>query len=284
MAKEKWYNIVTSLIGLSLGAFLLAIGLVLFLEPNTIAPGGVTGFAIVFKKIVDIPIYITNLAINIPLFIIGVIILGKNFGWKTLYCTALLSLFLKIIPVRVVTPDLLLASIFGGLVCGVGLGIVFKSGGTTGGTDLAGSILNKFFPSLSIATFMMAIDILVVAFAGIVDKKVETSLYSIISLFVSVKVIDLILEGIGYLKGFLIITDKPEEISEKIMEELERGVTLFRGKGMYTKKEKDVLLCVVNRSQFTKTKEIVHYVDKQAFMMVTEISEVLGEGFEEIEN
>ena len=284
MAKEKWYNIVTSLIGLSLGAFLLAIGLVLFLEPNTIAPGGVTGFAIVFKKIVNIPIYITNLAINIPLFIIGVIILGKNFGWKTLYCTALLSLFLKIIPVRVVTPDLLLASIFGGLVCGVGLGIVFKSGGTTGGTDLAGSILNKFFPSLSIATFMMAIDILVVAFAGIVDKKVETSLYSIISLFVSVKVIDLILEGIGYLKGFLIITDKPEEISEKIMEELERGVTLFRGKGMYTKKEKDVLLCVVNRSQFTKTKEIVHYVDKQAFMMVTEISEVLGEGFEEIEN
>lgn len=284
MAKEKWYKIVTSLIGLSLGAFLLAIGLVLFLEPNTIAPGGVTGFAIVFKKIVDIPIYITNLAINIPLFIIGVIILGKNFGWKTLYCTALLSLFLKIIPVRVVTPDLLLASIFGGLVCGVGLGIVFKFGGTTGGTDLAGSILNKFFPSLSIATFMMAIDILVVAFAGIVDKKVETSLYSIISLFVSVKVIDLILEGIGYLKGFLIITDKPEEISEKIMEELERGVTLFRGKGMYTKKEKDVLLCVVNRSQFTKTKEIVHYVDKQAFMMVTEISEVLGEGFEEVEN
>lgn len=284
MAKEKWYKIVTSLIGLSLGAFLLAIGLVLFLEPNTIAPGGVTGFAIVFKKIVDIPIYITNLAINIPLFIIGVIILGKNFGWKTLYCTALLSLFLKVIPVRLVTPDLLLASIFGGLVCGVGLGIVFKSGGTTGGTDLAGSILNKFFPSLSIATFMMAIDILVVAFAGIVDKKVETSLYSIISLFVSVKVIDLILEGIGYLKGFLIITDKPEEISEKIMEELERGVTLFRGKGMYTKKEKDVLLCVVNRSQFTKTKEIVHYVDKQAFMMVTEISEVLGEGFEEVEN
>lgn len=284
MAKEKWYKIVTSLIGLSLGAFLLAIGLVLFLEPNTIAPGGVTGFAIVFKKIVDIPIYITNLAINIPLFIIGVIILGKNFGWKTLYCTALLSLFLKVIPVRLVTPDLLLASIFGGLVCGVGLGIVFKFGGTTGGTDLAGSILNKFFPSLSIATFMMAIDILVVAFAGIVDKKVETSLYSIISLFVSVKVIDLILEGIGYLKGFLIITDKPEEISEKIMEELERGVTLFRGKGMYTKKEKDVLLCVVNRSQFTKTKEIVHYVDKQAFMMVTEISEVLGEGFEEVEN
>lgn len=284
MAKENWYKIVTSLIGLSLGAFLLAVGLVLFLEPNTIAPGGVTGFAIVFKQIVNVPVYITNLAINIPLFIIGVIILGKSFGWKTLYCTALLSLFLKIIPEKVVTPDLLLASIFGGLVSGVGLGIVFKSGGTTGGTDLVSSILNKFFPSLSIATFMMIIDVLVVIFAGIVDKKVETSLYSIISLFVSIKVIDLILEGIGYLKGFLIITNKPEDIAKKIMEELERGVTLFKGMGMYTRKEKDVLLCIVNRSQFTKIKDIVYNIDKEAFIMVTEISEVLGEGFEEIEN
>ena len=284
MTKENWYKTVTSLLGLSVGAFLLAVGLVLFLEPNTIAPGGVTGFAIVFKQIVNVPVYITNLAINIPLFIIGIIVLGKSFGWKTLYCTALLSLFLKIIPEKLVTPDLLLASIFGGLVSGVGLGIVFKSGGTTGGTDLASSILNKFFPSLSIATFMMIIDVLVVIFAGVVDKKVETSLYSIISLFISIKVIDLILEGIGYLKGFLIITNKPKEISQRIMEDLERGVTLFKGIGMYTKKEKDVLLCIVNRSQFTKVKDIVYSIDKEAFIMVTEISEVLGEGFEEIEN
>ncbi|CCQ96820.1 conserved membrane hypothetical protein [[Clostridium] ultunense Esp] len=282
MEKEKWYKILLSLVGLGIGVFLLAIGLTFFLEPNTIAPGGVTGFAIVFKKITDIPIYITNLAINIPLFIIGVIILGKNFGWKTLYATALLSLFLKIVPTQAVTPDLLLSSIFGGLVSGIGLGIVFKFGGTTGGTDLAGSILNKLFPSLSLSTFMMAIDVVVVAFAGIVDKKVETSLYSVISLFITVKVIDLILEGIGYLKGFIIITDKPEEISEKIMKDLDRGVTLFKGKGMYTKEEKDVLLCVVNRFQFAKTKDIVYDIDKDAFIMVTEMSEVLGEGFEEI--
>lgn len=284
MREERWYKVVISLLGLGLGVFLLAVGLVFFLEPNTIAPGGVTGFAIVLKQTTNIPIYITNLAINIPLFIVGLLILGRNFGWKTLYATALLSLFLKIIPAQAVTPDLLLASIFGGLVSGVGLGIVFKFGGTTGGTDLAGSILNKIFPSLSLSTFMMAIDMLVVAFAGIVDKKVETSLYSVISLFVTVKVIDLILEGIGYLKGFLIITNKPEEISERIMKDLDRGVTLFRGKGMYTKEEKDVLLCVVNRSQFTKTKEIVNSVDNKAFIMVTEMSEVLGEGFEEIKN
>ena len=284
MEKEKWYKTLLSLVGLGVGVFLLAIGLTFFLEPNTIAPGGVTGFAIVLKKITGIPVYLTNLAINIPLFIIGMIILGKNFGWKTLYATALLSLFLKIIPIQAVTPDLLLSSIFGGLVSGIGLGIVFKFGGTTGGTDLAGSILNKLFPSLSLSTFMMAIDVVVVAFAGIVDKKVETSLYSVISLFITFKVIDLILEGIGYLKGFLIITSKPEEISKKIMEDLDRGVTLFKGIGMYTKEEKDVLLCVVNRSQFAKTKDIVYDIDKDAFIMVTEMSEVLGEGFEEIKS
>ena len=284
MEKEKWYKTLLSLVGLGVGVFLLAIGLTFFLEPNTIAPGGVTGFAIVLKKITGIPVYLTNLAINIPLFIICMIVLGKNFGWKTLYATALLSLFLKIIPIQAVTPDLLLSSIFGGLVSGIGLGIVFKFGGTTGGTDLAGSILNKLFPSLSLSTFMMAIDVVVVAFAGIVDKKVETSLYSVISLFITIKVIDLILEGIGYLKGFLIITSKPEEISKKIMEDLDRGVTLFKGIGMYTKEEKDVLLCVVNRSQFAKTKDIVYDIDKDAFIMVTEMSEVLGEGFEEIKS
>ncbi|GFN34318.1 YitT family protein [Tepidimicrobium xylanilyticum] len=282
MEKGKVGKYLLNLIGIALGVFLLAIGLTFFLEPNTIAPGGVTGFAIVFKKVTGIPVYITNLAINIPLFIIGIMVLGKNFGWKTLYATALLSLFLKIIPAQAVTQDLLLSSIFGGLVAGIGLGIVFKFGGTTGGTDLAGAILNRFFPTLSLSTFMMMIDVVVVAFAGIVDKKVETSLYSVISMYITVKVIDMILEGIGYLKGFIIITSKPEEISQRIMEDLDRGVTLFKGKGMYTKEEKDVLLCVVNRYQFTKAKDIVYNIDKDAFIMVTEMSEVLGEGFEEI--
>ncbi|NLJ79065.1 MAG: YitT family protein, partial [Tissierellia bacterium] len=231
-----------------------------------------------------IPIYITNLAINLPLFILGVAILGKSFGWKTLYSTALLSLFLRIIPARVVTADLLLASIFGGVVSGIGLGLVFRAGGTSGGTDLAGSILNKFFPAFSTANFMMLIDIMVVTFAGVVSGKVETSLYSIIALYITVKVIDLMLEGMGYLKGFLIITHKTEEVSRRLMEDLDRGVTLLRGMGMYSKEEKDILLCIVNRPQFTKTKEMVHDIDREAFVMVVDMAEVVGEGFEEITN
>lgn len=282
--QEKWYRTVISYAGIALGVFFMAVSLNFFLEPNTIAPGGVTGLAIIIKKITGIPVYTTNLVINIPLFIIGILTIGKAFGAKTLYATVALSFFLKIVPYEVITHDLLLSSLFGGVLSGIGLGIVFKFGGTTGGSDLAGAILNKFFPSLSTSSFMMAIDVCVVAIAGIANKKVETSLYSIIALYVSVKVIDLILEGIGYAKGCLIITDKPEEISEALMRDLNRGVTLFKGKGMYTKEEKDVLLCAVNRSQFVRLKEIVSLVDKDAFVMVTEIFEVLGEGFKEIKS
>ncbi|NLY77580.1 MAG: YitT family protein [Tissierellia bacterium] len=279
MTRRKIYD----LIGLTIGTLLLAFALALFQEPNMIAPGGVTGFAIVLKKLTGIPVYLTNLLVNIPLFIIGIILLGKNFGWKTLYSTVLLSLFLKIIPETALTKDLLLASIFGGLVAGAGLGIVFKFGGTTGGTDLAGSILNKLFPAFSTSRFMMGIDLMVVAFAGIVDQKVETSLYSVISLFITVKVIDLVLEGFDNLKAFMIITDKPMEISSKIMKDLDRGVTLFNAKGMYTMEDRNVLLCVVNRYQFTKIRNIVYEIDEDAFVMVADVYEVLGEGFKEIE-
>lgn len=283
MNKKNTRKFITSLLGITVGTFLLAMGLTWFQEPNMIAPGGVTGFAIVFKQLTNIPIYATNLAINIPLFIIGIIVLGKNFGWKTLYATVLLSLFLRILPQQALTEDLLLASIFGGVVVGVGLGIVFKSGGTTGGTDLAGAILNKIFPVLSISTFMGAIDILVVIFAGIVDKRVETSLYSIISMFITLKLIDIILEGFGYAKAFIIISSRSQEIGNRIIEDFDRGVTLFKAKGMYTMEDKDVILCAVNRYQIAKVKEMVHNIDRNAFVLVTDVSEVLGEGFKEID-
>lgn len=284
MRKNKLYKTILSYISIGIGVFLMAVALEYFLAPNTIAPGGVTGFAIIIEKTSNIPIYITNLMINIPLFILGAKILGRVTALKTLYATLLLSFFLKVLPPTTLTYDLLLAAIFGGVLAGVGLGIVFKFGGTTGGTDLAGAILNRKIPGLSLATFMMIIDMFVVAFAGIVERKIETSLYSVIALFVTIKVIDMILEGIGYLKGFFIITNNPDEISERLMKDLDRGVTALTGKGMYTKENKDVLLCVVNRSQFSQTKEIVKEVDPKAFIMVTEMYEVFGEGFKETDN
>lgn len=282
--KVKWYRLFFDYLGITLGTFLMAAGLLMFLEPNTIAPGGVTGLAIVIQKVSGIPMDVTNLAINIPLFIIGIMVLGKAFGAKTAYGTATLSLFIRILIIFFgdninATGDLLLASIFGGVILGIGIGMVFKSGGTTGGTDLAGAILNKYVPGLSTAKLMMIIDLVIVAAAGIVNRNIETSLYSVISLYVLVKVADFIVEGLNYSKAFYIITDYSEEISKEIFEKLDRGATALKGKGMYTGEDKDVLLCVVNRAQVTKLKDIVYSLDNQAFIMVSTIHEVLGEGF-----
>lgn len=279
---QKWYKVLFTYILMGFGVFVMALSLNYFLAPNTIAPGGVTGFAVVIETIAGIPIYLTNLIVNIPLFIFGAKILGKDAAIKTLFSTLVLSLFLKILPPATFTHDVLLASVFGGLILGFGLGIIFKFGGTTGGTDLAGAILNRKFPALSLATFMMIIDLVVVVFAGVVEKKIEISLYSIIAMYTTVKIIDLVLEGVGYVKGFYIITSKPEEVSDILMLELGRGVTALKGKGMYTKIDKDVLLCVVSRAQFTRAKEIVKDIDPNAFVMVTEMYEVLGEGFRDI--
>ncbi len=272
---------------ITLGCGLMAFSLYFFLEPNTIAPGGVTGLAIIVQKLTGIPIDITNLAINIPLFIIGIMVLGKVFGVKTAYATLVLSAFIRLFITFfgdgvAVTGDILLAAIYGGVIMGVGLGFVFRYGGTTGGTDLAGAILNKYFPNISTSKLMMGLDLVIVALAGLVERKVETSLYSVITLYILVKLADFIVEGLGYGKAFYIISSKSEEIGRTILNEIGRGVTVLEGRGLYTGSKRDVLLCVVNRVQVAKLKELVHNVDKRAFIMVTTVHEVLGEGFKEI--
>lgn len=283
--KKYWYSHIIEYAGVTLGTFIMAFAINFFLEPNTIAPGGVTGLGIVLQKITNglITVWATNLVVNIPLFIAGVMVLGKSFGAKTLYGTFVLSFFLWLIPATNATHDLLLASVFGGVILGVGLGIVFKAGGTTGGTDLAGAILNRFFPGLSTATHMMIIDIIVVASSGIVNKRIDTPLYSVIALYIIVRVIDIILEGFSYAKAFFIISNEPEKIGRTILQELDRGVTILKGKGLYSGLEKDVLLCVVDRAQMAKVKGIISSVDKRAFTMIADVHEVLGEGFKEME-
>lgn len=283
------YKIFFEYIGLTVGCTLMGLGLVLFLEPNTIAPGGVTGLAIVIQRLIGLPIDITNLAINVPLFIAGIFLLGSAFGAKTAYSTVMLSasvrFFITILGEGyVVTNDLLLSAVYGGVIMGVGIGMVFKSGGTTGGTDLAGAIINKYFPSVSIPKLMMILDLMVVIIAGVVVKNVETSLYSIIALYILVQMADFVVEGLNYSKAFYIISNHSDEIGKKIISELDRGVTAFQGRGFYTGANRDILMCVVNRAQVTKVKDLVYEIDENAFVMVTTTHEVLGEGFKKIKN
>jgi len=265
----------------------MAFALHFFLEPNTIAPGGVTGLAVVIQRLTGVPMDITNLIINIPLFIAGILILGKAFGAKTAYATLMLSVFLRLFIIFfgsnvTLTSDILLAAVYGGVSMGVGLGLIFRLGGTTGGTDLAGAILNKFFPSLSIAKLMMILDLIIVAIAGLVERRIEAALYSVIALYITVKLTDFIVEDLSYSKAFYIISQQPVKISERIMNELERGVTALEAKGMYTGAHRNVLLCVVNRAEVAKLKKLVYEEDHNAFIMVTTIHEVLGEGFKEV--
>lgn len=273
---------------ISLGALIMAIGIVFFLEPHTIAPGGVTGLAIVIYKIVGIPIEVTNLAINIPLFILGLMILGKTFGFKTAYGTIMLSLAIKLVKYYLptnflATDDLLLAAVFGGLLLGIGIGLIFKFGGTTGGTDLAAAIISKYVKGLGIPKIMMFIDFIILVTAGIVNRNLETPLYSMIALFSLVKIADFIVDGMDYSKAFYIISDKHQEIGDAIINKINRGATALKAEGVFTGKDKQVILCVVNRAQISKLKALVYSIDNNAFVMVSTVHEVLGEGFRPIQ-
>ncbi|WP_213818294.1 YitT family protein [Garciella nitratireducens] len=279
---EKIIKIFVEYLGITIGCAIMAISINLFSAPNKIAPGGISGLATVIYYVTKLPIGITMLIFNLPLFILSIKILGKSASTKTLYGTIVLSVFIDyVFESFSFTKDLLLASLFGGIVLGIGLGLVFRFGGTTGGTELAAAIINKIIPQFTIGSILMVIDFIVVIVAGIVFEQPEITLYSVISLYVSIKMLDFIQEGLGYAKAFYIISDYSEEISNQILQELDRGVTALQGQGMYTKEERKVLLVVVHRSQVNKLKEIVHKIDSKAFVILGEVHEVLGEGFKE---
>ena len=283
-----------------LGSFITAASINVFLVPYRIAPGGVSGIATVLYYLSRerLPVGITMLALNIPLFIAGMKFIGGKFAVRTFISTILLSVIIdttepftkyfidnflvKLEPVPS-PPDLLLYSLFGGFLMGVGLGIVFKSGATTGGTDLAARIATHFMPHLTMGQALLLIDTSVIIFAAVAFNSFQLGLYAIVTLFISSKVIDAILEGVNFAKAVFIISDYSDEISARIMKELDRGVTSLKGTGMYTGNDKQVLLCVLHRNQLTTLKGIVKDIDKRAFIILADIREVLGEGFKTYE-
>ncbi|MCT4542489.1 MAG: YitT family protein [Vallitalea sp.] len=268
-----------------IGITLLAIGLNMFFIPLDLVTGGVTGLAIIIKKLTQgiipggIEPWITNIIINIPLFLTAIFIKGKNFGGRSLFSTMFLSvalIYTSYLPAA--TNDILLGSVFGGALSGAGLGLVFSAYSTTGGTDLAASIIQHYIKHISVAQIMFLLDALIII-SGYFIFGIEKAMYAIVAVFISAKVIDAILEGIHFSKAAFIISDYNEEISQEIMERLDRGVTGLQGSGKYSKKNKEVLLCVVSKKEIVKLKEIVREIDKSAFVIVADVKEVLGEGF-----
>lgn len=274
-------KIIYDYVGITLGAILTAMGLVMFLVPNRIAAGGVSGFATVMYHLFDFPVGMTMLVINVPLFIIGIRVLGFTFGIRTLYGILVLSLATDYLEpyLPVLTHDFLLAAIYGGLFAGVGLGIVFKFRATTGGTDLIARLINHY-SGFSVGKGLLMVDFLVVTLAGIVFGS-ELALYALIGLFITSKAIDLVQEGFNIAKGTFIISGQGGEIKKNILHKMDRGVTILKGQGGFTENEKEVLLCVINRSEVTRLKTLVHNIDQDAFVIITDVHEVLGEGFNE---
>jgi uncharacterized membrane-anchored protein YitT (DUF2179 family) len=279
-----------------IGSIVTAIAINIFLLPNKIAPGGVTGIATVIFYLSGgrFPVGVTMLVLNIPLFIIGIRFIGGRFALRTLFSTVFLSVtidttepltryfiehFLFKLQNSLSNPDLLLYSLFGGFFMGAGLGLVFRSGATTGGTDLAARIVLHFIPHITMGQILLLIDSTVILFAAISFNSFLLALYAIVSLFISSKVIDALLEGVNFAKAVFIISDKPDEIARLILAELDRGVTALKGTGMYTGKDKQVLYCVLQRGQLPLLKELVKKIDSSAFVILMDIREVLGEGF-----
>jgi len=269
-------------IGIFIGINFTALALVWFLIPNKIAAGGISGLATVIYYLWGWPVSVVIFSLNTPLFLACLKIFGTKFGAKTFFGATLLALAVEYWG-RLVTPltlNPLLASLYGGVLAGAGMGIAFRYRGTTGGTDLAAQII-KYFTSFSVGKGLLLIDGIVVALAGIVFQSPEAMLYAIISLAVTSKTIDGVLEGVDYSKGAFIISDRAQPIADRVMSELNRGVTGLSGKGFYSGESKEVLLCVIGRAEEMKLKELVKQEDPQAFMMITNIHEVLGEGFPE---
>jgi len=280
---KKWFLSYSLII---IGSFILATAFVFFITPYRIVPGGVYGISIVLHYILGTPVGLMALCFDIPLTIIGMKILGPRFGFKTVLGFSLTAVFTDTLTFiwgfePLVKGDALLSSIFGGLLCGLGLGLIFKSKATSGGSDIVAAIIAKY-TKLPIGQLMIMVDSVIVLFGLFIFRDWKIPLYSWIVIFITGKVIDGVLEGITYEKSLFIISDKYEEIREKIINDLNRGGTIIEGYGMFNMADRKIIFTVVSRRELIILEEYIQQIDPKAFLTVIDASEILGEGFKSL--
>lgn len=268
-----------------IGTGIVAVGIQCIYDRVGLVTGGFSGLAIVIRSVTEhwieggVPLWLTNLILNVPVFVAAFFRMGRKFIGRTLFGTAMLSVWLYIIPpIDLAQGDYLLAAIFGGAFSGIGMGFVFKAKATTGGTDMVAALIQKRMPHYSVVTVMQFVDGVVVLI-GLFVFGIRATLYAIVAIFVTTKVSDTFLEGFKSSKAAFIITKHYDDVAARIMKELDRGVTGLDARGMYTHDKKCVLYCVVSRKEIVEVKEIVNAVDPDAFVIVSDVREVLGEGF-----
>lgn len=265
---------------IAIGTFVMAVGTSLFLLPNKLSSGGFAGIATITYYLFNLNMGTVILLLNIPFFLLAFIRIGKKFVFKSIIGTTFLSFFIDILDkVKPLTNDKFLACIYGGIIIGIGTSIVLKAEGSTGGSDLVSYIIKSFKPGLLTSNLIVMFDFVVILLNVICFKQLEIGLYSAISIYLMGKIIDIVFEGIGFSKMVFIISKDYNEISNEIGSEVTRGVTGIYSKGMYTDKEKMMLMCIASRNEIIKIRQIANQIDSRAFIVITNVREVYGKGF-----
>ena len=279
-------DIVQAYIQIVIGSIIGAAAYPMFLVPNNIAPGGLTGVATILNFLFHWPVGTVSLALNIPLFLIGYRTMGKIFAFRCLVATLLFSLLIDILPLKPVQVepvlDPLLGTLFGGVLLGIGLGLILRGGDTTGGSDMVARMVHRRFNFITVGMFLFALDFLVVIAAAFTISG-EKALYALINIYVCSKVIDGVMVGFGGNKACFIMTGAWEKVTQRVMDEVGRGVTYLEARGAYSGKSQPVVMCVTSRQEMTALKRIVQEEDEKAFMFITDAHETLGEGFSRLD-
>jgi uncharacterized membrane-anchored protein YitT (DUF2179 family) len=278
--EKKGIQVLCDILVCIIGSALVGTALSVFTIPNEIAPGGISGLSTALAYVLGVRVSVLSLVLNIPIMLAAYRLLGKRSFLYTLLSTALLSGFIELASfLPVYTGNILIAAVYGGVLTGIGIGILFLRNITTGGTDLLALMLHKAFPNVPNGTILAVIDGIVVLIAVLVFQKIEVALTSVLTIYFSSKVIDLIAQGVDYAKVIYIVTDKGKELSAVLNSSTDRGNTVIKAFGGYTGAEKQLVITVTRRNVLAQTLRLIHATDPAAFTFVTDSTEVHGEGF-----
>lgn len=278
--EKKGIQVLCDILVCIIGSALVGTALSVFTIPNEIAPGGISGLSTALAYVLGVRVSVLSLVLNIPIMLAAYRLLGKRSFFYTLLSTALLSGFIELASfLPVYTGNILIAAVYGGVLTGIGIGILFLRNITTGGTDLIALMLHKAFPNVPNGTILAVIDGIVVLIAVLVFQKIEVALTSVLTIYFSSKVIDLIAQGVDYAKVIYIVTDKGKELSAVLNSSTDRGNTVIKAFGGYTGAEKQLVITVTRRNVLAQTLRLIHATDPAAFTFVTDSTEVHGEGF-----
>jgi len=278
MLDNKWLMFVAKYLFLTVGALLVAVGLELFLVPNNVIDGGVIGISIILSHVTGIALSAFIVILNLPFLIIGYKQIGKSFAISTMYAVMMLALFSYLFhPIDPLTDNQMLATIFGGIILGIGVGTIIRFGGALDGTEIV-AIISSNKIGFSVGEIVMFFNVFIFGAAGLAFAW-DSVMYSMIAYFVAFKTIDIVIEGLNESKSVTIISNNPNEIADAIIARLGRGVTYIYGKGGYSQEDKEILYCVVTRLEVAKLKTIVHEKDPSAFVAIEHVSDVMGERF-----